>query len=230
MFLAFIHFLRRRNIPPVNATGLPRLRQRAVTSALRSALSVVLSCLLVLLVIVPQIASAAPSSPDTQKTQNPNVRFNMGLLSVQAEQVSLGVLMEEVSRKTGIAVSISPNLKNEKVTVQLEDVALESGLKTILRSAGVVNNALVYQQNKEPGKIGQWVIEKIFLKQKGTSTNAPIQSQGSANKPKGITSFEKEPFFDKKQDRFVEVVKSEVLIRFKTDEKEYEDIENNVIL
>ncbi len=222
MFLPVIHFLRRRNIPPTNAPDSPQIRQLAVTSALRSALSVLLFSLFVLLGFVPQIVFSSPPSPETQKIHNTKVRFNKGLLSVQTEGVALGVLMEEVSRKADIAVSINASLKDEKVTVQFEDVPFESGLKTILRSAGVVNNALVYQQSKEPGKVGQWLIEKIFLKQKGTSKSAPIQSKGSANKPKGITSFEKEPFFDKKLDRFVEVVKAEVMVRFKkglTDEE-----------
>ena len=117
---------------------------------------------------------------------------------------------------------MDPSLEDKKVTVQFENVTLEAGLHTILRSARVENHAVVYHQSKEPGKVGKLVIEKIYLKEKGTSQSAPKNAKASAEKPKGRFSFEKEPFFDKNLDRFVEVVKGEVMAVFKkglTDEE-----------
>ena len=48
------------------------------------------------------IADAAPSSSEEKKVQNPNVSFENGLLSVQAEGVKLKGLMEAISQKTGL--------------------------------------------------------------------------------------------------------------------------------
>ncbi len=86
--------------------------------SVRPCLKIALLISFVLSLLFSQFAFASPSSPVSQKTHNTNVRFNQGLLSVQADGVALGVLMEEVSRKADIAVLISAPLKDEKVMVQ----------------------------------------------------------------------------------------------------------------
>jgi len=169
-----------------------------------------------------QMAIAAPSTSKAQQVQNPNVIFAKGLLTVRAKEVRLQTLMEAIGKKAGIEVSLSLSLQKEKVTVQFENVPFEEGLRAILQSAKIVNHALSYHQSDERGKIGQWVIEKIFLKEKGTSKDAPVVTPVQGSRPSGKTTLEKEPFFDKKRDRFVEVVKGEVMVRFRkglTDEE-----------
>lgn len=169
-----------------------------------------------------QPAHAAPSVSKVKQAENPNVVFSKGLLTVQAKAVSLQTLMEAIGEKAGIEVSLSPALQKESVTVQLENVPFEEGLRAILQSAKIVNHALSYRQSSERGKIGQWVIEKIFLKEKGTSKDALVVTPVQGGRPIGKTMLEKEPFFDKKRDRFVEIVKGEVMVRFRkgiTDEE-----------
>ena len=69
--------------------------------------------------------------------------------------------MGEISEKAGIGVSLSQTLGDQEVTVHFERVALEAGLKAILRSAGTVNHAVLYHPSRERGKVGQWVVEKL---------------------------------------------------------------------
>ena len=75
---------------------------------------------------------AAPTATKPQKTQNPKVMFNKGLLTVQAKDVRLKALMEEIGKKTGVGVSVAENLQKKKVSVQFEDLTLETELKVIL--------------------------------------------------------------------------------------------------
>lgn len=192
-----------------------------------------LACLFVLFALIPQPAIAAPTSSETQAVKKHKVAFVKGRLSVSAEALELEAIMTEISQKTGIGVFVSPKLKEKKVTVQFENVTLEAGLDRILQSAGGVGYALGYQQSKEPGKVGQWRVEEVYLEEESTEKGVPqnLKSLGEkpdgkialANeKPKGKISLKKEPFFDKKRDRFVEVVEGEVIVRFKkglTDEE-----------
>jgi len=171
----------------------------------------------------PHDSIAATSEAKAQPLTNPTVLFEKGLLTVQAEGEALNALLGEIAKKAGMAVSISESLKNEKVTVRLEKVTLKRGLSSVLRSAGVINYALGYQPGNEPGKIGQWVIGEIHLVEKGPSTETskdapvvtPATTTGQEGRPKNKGSFEKEPFFDKNLNRFVEVVEGEAMVRFK---------------
>lgn len=175
-------------------------------------------------------AAAAPLPAETRQDKTPDIVFTKGLLSVRTSGVTIDQLMEEVGKKAGIGVSVSPKLKNKKVSVQFADLPLEKGLIAIQQSAGVADYALVYRQSKEPGKIGEYVVDDIYLLKEGKDLpiNVPSVSKVSDsndsvdkaqnNKPqegksKGKTALEKEPFFDKKLNRFVEVVKGEAMIR-----------------
>ncbi len=100
-----------------------------------------------------QPAHAAPSVSKAKQPENPNVVFSKGLLTVQAKAVRLQTLMDAIGRKAGIEVSLSPALQKESVTVQLENVPFEEGLRVILQSAKIVNHALSYRQSDERGKI-----------------------------------------------------------------------------
>jgi len=174
----------------------------------------------------PSIGEAAkPVAPLMGEGKGERVIFTKGLLTVQAKDVTLKSLLEEIGQKAGIGAESSPSLGNHKISVQFESLTLEKGLRAILQSAGVVNYALVYAQSQQPGKIGKWVIDKIYLKEEGTSNDATKVTKTQEKKPQGKVSLDKEPldkkpldkepFFDKKLDRFVEVVKGEVLVRFK---------------
>lgn len=161
------------------------------------------------------LAIATPPAFESKELPNPHVTFEKGVLAVFAKDVKFQTLLQEIGEKTGIDISLNDqSLKEQKVTVRLEGVAFETGLKAILQNAGIVSNALVYKSSHERGETGQFVIEEILLIGKGTSTNAP-QTVVQQEKTKGKQFLEKEPFFNKKLNRFVEVVKGEVLVRFK---------------
>ena len=212
--------------------------ERRLTATFFLALSFVLSMFFASFL---PIAIAAPAKAETQPAPSPSIGeaakpvaplmgegkgerviFTKGLLTVQAKDVTLKSLLEEIGQKAGIGAESSPSLGNHKISVQFESLTLEKGLRAILQSAGVVNYALVYAQSQQPGKIGKWVIDKIYLKEEGTSNDATKVTKTQEKKPQGKVSLDKEPldkkpldkepFFDKKLDRFVEVVKGEVLV------------------
>lgn len=103
-----------------------------------------------------QPAYAAPSASKTKQAEIPSV-FSKGLLTVQAKAVRLQTLMEAIDKKAGIEVSLSPNLKSEKVTVDFKNVQFEEGLQAIQQSAKIVNHALSYQQSNEREEFGRWI-------------------------------------------------------------------------
>ena len=92
-----------------------------------------------------QIAVAAPSSAEAQQVQNPNVTFEKGLLSAQAEGVKLKALMEGISKKADIGVSINPALQEKKVAVQFGALMIGAWLKAF----GDSTNHRLGEQSKE---------------------------------------------------------------------------------
>lgn len=71
-----------------------------IAPAGRLALPVV-TCLFVLLTLLPQFTFAAPTIPETQAAQSPKVIFEKGLLTVEAKGVKLQALITEVSKEEG---------------------------------------------------------------------------------------------------------------------------------
>jgi hypothetical protein len=55
---------------------------------------------------IPQRAGATPVKSPTQQNASRRLRVSAGRLTVQAEGVTLQVLMAEISTKTGIGVSL----------------------------------------------------------------------------------------------------------------------------
>lgn len=74
-----------------------------------------------------QPAHAASSASKIKPVENPNVVFSKGLLTVQAKDVRLQMLMDGIGMKTSIEVSRSPALQKEKITVQFKNVPFKAG-------------------------------------------------------------------------------------------------------
>lgn len=93
----------------------------------------------------PEITVAGLKAPPSLTVPNPAVIFDKGLLTVDAKDVELQLLMDEISKKAGIAVSVSEGLKEEKVTIHFENMTLEAGLRAVLQGAKVVlSHPMVY--------------------------------------------------------------------------------------
>jgi hypothetical protein len=127
---------------------------------MKTRLSLFTTCV-VLIILAIGLTKAWPK--DTQK-----VIFESGLLNVQVKEISIKSLINEISKRSNIQVSIGPELEDKIITVDFKNKSMENGLKAILQSAGISNKAVVYKKTSEEGKPDQWVIEKIFLLEKGT--------------------------------------------------------------
>ena len=99
----------------------------------------------------------------------PKVIFEKGTLTVHAKEISLKSLINEISKKSNIQVSIDPGIEDKTITVDFENQSVEQGLKTILQSAGISDRATVFRKSTEPGKPESWVIERVYLPEKGIS-------------------------------------------------------------
>lgn len=108
--------------------------------------------------------------------------------------------------------------------MNLSDTDIVKALRSITNSAGMGGYGISYRSTNTQGKTGQWAIDRIVLVDKGNSTDMPGQAgsgghQQKDNKQDGETvkkskTIEKEPYFDRRLNRYVEVVKGEVLARF----------------
>ena len=85
-----------------------------------------------------------------------------GLMTVKAKDINIEDLMEAIHQKSGIKIALNPSLRGTKVTTALEKVSIEEGLKSILRSAGITSNALVFTK-----KNNQFSVDEILLAQEG---------------------------------------------------------------
>ncbi|MBI5039504.1 MAG: peptidase S8 [Nitrospirae bacterium] len=182
--------------------------------------------LLFLIVVYPTHIIEAKTIADGEVTKPLIVEFKQDLFSIHAKEIPLGEVLAEIEKQSGFTISIDESLKRSPVTVSLSDMDIVKALHSIISSAGLGGYGISYRSTSTPGKIGQWVVDRIVLVDKGNSPEMPDKvgstltqkdkNQGGeiAKKPKTI---EKEPYFDKRLNRYVEVVKGEVLVRFRRD-------------
>jgi len=133
--------------------------------------AIILFFLLAILLGVPAFSGVKdiPSVAAAQKTKNPEIVWTKERLSVRAKEVPLKSLLAAIGKKTGVPISVSKGLEDKPVTVTVEAVEIERGLKAVLNAAGVVNQALVWRPMKGKGKKIQWAIEQVFLAEEGTT-------------------------------------------------------------
>jgi hypothetical protein len=133
--------------------------------------AIILFFLLAILLGVPAFSGVKdiPSVAAAQKTKNPEIVWTKERLSVRAKEVPLKSLLAAIGKKTGVPISVSKGLEDKPVTVTVEAVEIERGLKAVLNVAGVVNQALVWRPMKGKGKKIQWAIEQVFLAEEGTT-------------------------------------------------------------
>ncbi|MDD5298371.1 MAG: S8 family serine peptidase, partial [Rhodocyclaceae bacterium] len=170
--------------------------------------------------------AAATQPPTKQQASAPQVViFSGGRLTVNSSNTTLGHLLDMIGAKARIGIMAAPSLRGQPISVHFYDLTLENGLKRIQQAAGIINRGVAYRQSTEPGKLGEWEIDKVQLLEKGKGTPSGMTSavmESSANatnsrQPESLRDREKpldkEAFFDKKLNRFVEVVKGEAMIR-----------------
>jgi type II secretory pathway component GspD/PulD (secretin) len=108
-------------------------------------IAVVLLCL-VNTVQAEDVAKA--TKPQTQQSQRAlSVQFDNDLLTVKAEDVPLQEVLQEIARQSDLSVEGS-RLLEDKITIQFDRLALDEGLRLILRRYSF---ALVYVQKAPEG-------------------------------------------------------------------------------
>ena len=154
------------------------------------------------------------------------VLFIDGLLSVTAQNATLKALSDAIAQKTGIDIALSPTLKAVVVSVQFANVDVETGLKEILRVAGVASYAWKYSRGHQPREMGKWVLSRMDIVAEGPDTGQPPASTATPSVPtanpqappsriSGKSAPNRESYFDAQSQQFVEMAAREVLVRFR---------------
>ena len=104
-----------------------------------------LVCIVVVLLCLVNIVQAedvlkAAKTPTQWSQRVFSVQFDNDLLTVKAEDVPLQEVVQEIARQTDLSVAGSELLK-DKITIQFDRLALDEGLRLILRGCSF---ALVY--------------------------------------------------------------------------------------
>ncbi|MEK6900973.1 MAG: hypothetical protein AABX37_01380 [Nanoarchaeota archaeon] len=154
--------------------------------------------------------SYAQSTRGVEKTQLLTVEFKGGLFSLNAKEIPLGEVLAEIEKQSGFVISIEESLKSRPVTLSFSSLNIIRTMESITNAAGLGGYGISYKSSNAPGRIGQWVVNKITLADKGGENATPqkiippdnqqvekktIKAPAATKKSKII---EKEPFFDKR--------------------------------
>jgi hypothetical protein len=145
------------------------------------------------------------------------VFFENGILSVRARNVTLKALTDTLTDKTGLHISVSPALASQVITGQCTQVDVETGLREILRSAGMTNQVWTYRKNSAHKHTDAWIPERLFIVAAGAGVGQPPPTAGRALHPTSSTPQQarhREHYRDPRTHRVVQVAAREVLVQF----------------
>jgi len=86
---------------------------------------------------VPQVTPAPETKPDP-------VEIKDGLISVSSRDETLGSLVSNIGRKTGINVIVHPSLSGKKITTSFSGLDFEQSIRRILALGGASNYRILY--------------------------------------------------------------------------------------
>jgi hypothetical protein len=173
--------------------------------------------LLAIAVAIPLIADAIAESASPEVASGAlEVVFREGRLGIEARQVRLDAVAEAVATRTGISISINPELAAIPVTVRFEPRGLNAALRAILQAAGITNSALVFRRSAAPGHRSEWSIERAVWEARAQSApTEPGTAGASSPTNRGTPGSDAEPYFDPRRARVVDVAPRQVLVRFR---------------
>jgi len=76
--------------------------------------------------------------------RTPDVTFHKGKLRIQAQEIPLGELLDEISEKCGVEILGLENRESETITFSTKEESVEDGLKRLLRFLGEDNCAFEF--------------------------------------------------------------------------------------
>ncbi len=102
------------------------------------------------------------------------VRYENGQLSFAFEETPVGAALAAISEKTGIRIVLLPGVEEKAVSLRVEGVLLETGLRHLLRAVGLASFAIVYE---EQGSARQLIIVEPGTAE-APSTALPVPPAG----------------------------------------------------
>jgi hypothetical protein len=102
-----------------------------------------ISFALLLLLLLCFDASKAPA-----QRVNPVLEFTGDTLSASVERVKLGIVLEQIERETRIWFKGSRGVFEKEVTAEFSDLALEEGIRKILRSLSL-NHSCIFDSQRQ---------------------------------------------------------------------------------
>jgi hypothetical protein len=129
--------------------------------------------------------SQAATNPENQAKPSSLLAVEGPSLSVNLSKAPLAAVMEEFSKRSGIAVFVAPSVASAEVSVQFQQVPIEEGLKRILEGKRFV---LLYKQAPSAGdRSGTRPLREILVLGVKTGSAAPLAQSQAAPRPEGAS-------------------------------------------
>ncbi len=102
-----------------------------------------LSLIIILCVSLPVMGIPSRAVETLYNRQDPFpekffLNIDNGLMTLITGNNPLGSILEEIGRKAGVKINISPALRSKKISVSLKDVPFEEGVRKIAESCGLI--------------------------------------------------------------------------------------------
>lgn len=183
-------------------------------------------CLLILLCFSLPVKGALSSPAETvYNSQNPFpekyfLNVDDGQITLITRNNPLGPILEEISRRSGVTIKVSPTFFSKKITVTLKNISLDEGIKKIAEDSELILgkfeeggfyftelNSVVPESAEQPDIIP----EKLY----STDTSSNIKTKLEGISP--INSFSSGVTVSQDRNSQKNIVLNEIIIRFKQD-------------
>jgi hypothetical protein len=122
-------------------------------------------------------------------TRKMHLNFVGHTLSANLDEVSLGVLLENLKREKGIWFRGDESLLEEKVSVRFRDLSLQNGLRRILSG---INHVLVF--DRDEGLVGVFILSKKHSHRSPSRNEAVVAEKAFIFQPEEKITTDKNPF------------------------------------
>jgi AMIN domain len=123
--------------------------------------------------------AAQPGAPPDPPKPSLEVEFVNGLLSIKADRVTLGEILQAVQRRTGADISLAPGADQEKVVSDLGPAPAQEVLAHLLH--GSKFNFLILNAASDPKKLDRVILTPRT--EGGATTLPPLQTADQAPQP-----------------------------------------------
>ena len=103
-------------------------------------------------VLVPVFLDVQPTFPQgvADTLYREHVKYEGGKISVDFDQIPLGVALNAIQIKTGLQITVPPATESKLLNLRLSRLPLEPAVRSLIASIGFRNFALVYDEEGYP--------------------------------------------------------------------------------